>query len=355
MHHSLIFRLHRTGSFFKRILPRILLFLPLAWLTLACARHEGAGARSPAAFRESDSSGLPFKTGINAHREKEWKRWAEWAGRPVDVVTVFTSRNGGWPGITEATWEFDNLASFTGKMDFAIPLFPDGSGNLADCAAGRYDAYWKQFAQLLVDHRRGDAYIRPAWEFNGNWFEGNKATDSALWIQAFRRVVSAIRSVAPAVKIEWVMNAHGSSPGCPPGGNAWSVYPGDDYVDIIGIDSYDMYPPSHNDAEWNAQCNGIHGICHVIEEARAHHKKFCVPEWGVSNKLPNGGGDNPYFISKMFDLFSANADVLEYEAYFNDSAPDNVRSELYDVQDDRPTQINPLSAARYLTLFGGKH
>jgi hypothetical protein len=133
------------------------------------------------------------------------------------------------------------------------------------------------------------------------------------------------------------------------------VYPGDDYVDIIGIDSYDMYPPSHNDAEWDVQCNGIHGICHVIEEARAHHKKFCVPEWGVSNKLPNGGGDNPYFISKMFDLFSANADVLEYEAYFNDSAPDNVRSELYDVQDDKPTQINPLSAARYLALFGGRH
>jgi hypothetical protein len=80
-----------------------------------------------------------------------------------------------------------------------------------------------------------------------------------------------------------------------------------------------------------------------------------VPEWGVSNRTPHGGGDNPYFISKMFDLFKANADILEYEAYFNDAAPDNVRSELYNIPQDKPTTINPNAASRYLSLFGRNH
>lgn len=342
----------------KKVLSRPYVYIFMAMLLLglpvmiSCKKGDTWDVSPPPP--PPDTSSLPFKNGINAHQEYEWQRWQSWTGRPVDVVTVFPTRSDGWAGFTQYTWEFDNLASFGGKMDFAIPLFPDGQSNLTDCAAGAYDDYWKQFGSLLAAHGRGSSYVRPAWEFNGDYFEGSRAGDSALWIASFRRVVNAIRSTAPGVKIEWVMNAHGSPPGYPPGGNAWSVYPGDEYVDIIGIDNYDMYPPSHNDQEWDAQCNDIHGLCYVIEQARAHHKQFCVPEWGVSNKSPNGGGDNAYFITKMFNLFKDNADIMAYEAYFNDGHPDNVMSELFNIEDNKPTTINPAAAAKFLELFGRK-
>ncbi len=43
---------------------------------------------------------------------------------------------------------------------------------------------------------------------------------------------------APEMKFDWTVN-RGVSAGL---ADATQAYPGDDYVDIVGIDSYDSYP-----------------------------------------------------------------------------------------------------------------
>ena len=56
------------------------------------------------------------------------------------------------------------------------------------------------------------------------------------------------------------------------------------------------------------------------------------------------GGDNPFFIEKVFETFAANAETLAYEAYFEDGGGETCSN----IED------HPLSAERYIELFGGR-
>ncbi|WP_462202736.1 glycoside hydrolase family 26 protein [Frankia sp. CcWB3] len=293
-----------------------------------------------------------FPTGVAAHTLAQANRWAEFRGRPNDVVVMYTERSS-WRAIVEP-WigrDASPFAGFSGIWVISQPLFPDQGpekGNLADCAAGRYDAEWRQFGRWLVSMGRGDSFVRLGWEFNGLWFAW-AATDPQQWVQCFRNASSAIKATSPRVRIDWNLNAHGSTTSV----GAFDLYPGDQYVDVIGVDTYDQYPPSPTYADFDNQCNGDGGLCQVILFARTHHKLFSVPEWGVvsqqgtkAGRVGAAGGDNPVYIEKMHEAFVRNADILAYEAYFPDALPNNVRSSLVD-----PT-INPMAAAMYQRLWG---
>ena len=75
---------------------------------------------------------------------------------------------------------------------------------------------------------------------------------------------------------------------------------------------------------------------------------LCTPtDLGRSDGAGEGGaGDNPFFIERMYAIFRANADIVAYEAYYNNSEEGNVRSSLVN------PVLNPKSATRYQQLFG---
>nr|MDT0665881.1 glycosyl hydrolase [Micromonospora sp. DSM 115978] len=193
------------------------------------------------------------------------------------------------------------------------------------CARGDYDEHWANFGSTLTKFGRGDAYVRLGWEFNGDWFYWY-VRDAEAWKQCFRNAVTAMRSTAPDVKIDWNMTHHRDRI---PNGTAgvWETYPGDEFVDVVSIDAYDSYPASLTPEIWDRQCHADSGLCTVIEFAREHGKPFAVPEWGLV-RSEGGGGDNPFYIQKMYETFVKNADILAYEAYYNNAEPDNVRSSL---------------------------
>ncbi|CAO5181205.1 hypothetical protein FAIPA1_40065 [Frankia sp. AiPs1] len=294
----------------------------------------------------------PFPTGVAAHSLAQANAWADFRGRPNDVVVMYTDRSS-WSAIT-SPWigrGTSTFAGFAGTWVITQPLFPDSGpqrGNLTDCAAGSYDSYWRQFGRWLVAQGRGDSFVRLGWEFNGLWFAW-AATDPQAWVQCFQHASVAVRSTSPSVRIDWNLNAHGSTTSV----EAFDLYPGDRYVDVIGVDSYDQYPSSPTAAAFDDQCNGDAGLCQVITFARTHNKLFSVPEWGVvsrqgtkAGRVGAAGGDNPVYMQKMYETFVQNADILAYEAYFSDSAMDNVRSSLVN------PDLNPASAAVYQRLWG---
>ena len=86
---------------------------------------------------------------------------------------------------------------------------------------------------------------------------------------------------APEARFVWSFNWYVSD--IPEGGNPYDAYPGDDYVDFVGMDIYDLDPPSLDEASWEARCNGVAGICKLMEFARAHGKRVAVGEWGVAS------------------------------------------------------------------------
>jgi Beta-mannanase len=145
---------------------------------------------------------------------------------------------------------------------------------------------------------------------NGTWFEWSVAGNPAGYVACWQRVVNAIRATAPQARFAWTINAHSPDP--------MPAYPGDSYVDVIGIDAYDHYPKSTTDAEFTTQAAAVSGIGWTLDRAVAHGKKLAVPEWGVEQPADaNHGGDNPFFITKMQNFFRANAANIYIETYFD--------------------------------------
>ena len=105
--------------------------------------------------------------------------------------------------------------------------------------------------------------------------------------------------------------------------DARKAYPGDAYVDIVGIDSYDMWPGVTSEADWAAQYSGPYGLKFWADFAAAHGKQLSIGEWGnYPGPATSGqsGGDNPFYIAKMMGFFRSQGSNLAYEAYFNESA-----------------------------------
>lgn len=296
---------------------------------------EDSGPRMPA---------ITWATGVHTGNDlQEYLDFGTWRARPLDLLHVFTDRTTGWPGIVEPSWPLDMLASFAGRLVISQPLYPETGGyDSAACAAGAYDAEWAKLGTFLVERGRGNAILRLGWGFNDGSHVWAASADLEEWLACFRRVVDAVRSTAPDVEIDWSFNAHGAPDVSPV--DPYDGYPGDAYVDYVGLEAFDDYPPSRDDAAWQAKCASESGLCRVIEFARAHGKQVGIAEWGVVGCGGDPGGDNPLFVQKMVETFADNANVLAYEAYFEDGGLEVCS----DLQDER---THPESAARYRALY----
>lgn len=285
-------------------------------------------------------------SGVSAGSMTQVRAWESFRGSPVNAVLTFSDRSS-WQTMT-SPWVGsgpEKFSTFNGTWIISQPFFPTGGGDMNSCASGAYSSHWADFGRWLVNKGRPTSIIRLAWEFNGNWFPWSVSKTSATtWVSCFRQVVGAIRSADPQARIDWALNAHS--------GGAWSVYPGDQYLDIIGVDSYDQWPASTTDAAFATQRAEATGLCSVIAFARQHGKQFSVPEWGLVGKSDTGagragqaGGDNPVYVRNMYRTLAANRDVLAYEAYFNNSEANNVHSSLLNPNE------NPNGAAAYASLW----
>ena len=113
-----------------------------------------------------------------------------------------------------------------------------------DIIAGKHDDVfvglvnsWKKVGYAAIDIRIGP-------EMNGTfepWYMGNDPATVADWKEAFRHIATLVRSV-PGIAVRTVWNpANLNWTGQPTS----SSYPGDKYVDVIGVDTYStVYPPT---------------------------------------------------------------------------------------------------------------
>lgn len=246
----------------------------------------------------------------------------------------------------ENPWQLSNWKGNPYTMVWGIPMLPCGSSstqcqtNVSDydlVANGGANSYYKTLAKNLVASGFGTSYIRLGWEFNGSemgWAVCN-ADGSALaswagdFVPAFRNIVTSMRSVSGA-NFKFVWNPLVSSNvGCP-GNNFEKFYPGDSYVDAVGLDVYDGLGQSTSDsARWNDLLNGVnggqwtpakptpingqkfagYGLDWIAAFAKEHGKPISIPEWGLDSASQNsGGGDDAFFVSHMATWIKANAD-----------------------------------------------
>lgn len=323
----------------------------------ALQEASAEGSVRDAASSGGTLSGLAWKSGAAS---TDTAAFAAWRGRALDVGVSWDNRSS-WAEIEnpDIYGAITGFKGFAGPLELGTAMVPGSGASLAsgvtfaDCAAGEYDTHFVTLGTNLVAEGRGNSFIRLGWEANGNWYAWNagNAASAAEWVQCFQHEVTALRSSAPDVRIDWNMNADTKTPAS---GDAADIYPGDSYVDVVGVDFYDNWPALDTDALWashymdQASGGGPHGIGAWLAFAMGHGKPLSVPEWGIVNATGSCGcgGDDPIYVTHMHDFFSANAANVAYESYFNlgNSAGDTTF--LVD-----PATTSPNASAAHKSLF----
>ena len=323
------------------------------WLLLYCA---GAGAAGSGVYRGEAPLGPAKVDGFEL-----------WLGKPVELAVAFEARDI-WDNIDGADWQLGPWSQWVRakagrNLVLSVPMLPASGGvSLASCAAGQYDVYWRNLANNLAVYGLHWAYLRLGWEMDGNWYAWGAPQGSgreASFAGCFRRIVTTMRATQPASQWKFIWNptATWTDP-------AWltATWPGDAYVDIVGIDMYDQswvantYPyPSTCDSAcrlarqqtaWNTHAWYLQTI---RDFALARGKPLGIPEWGlVLRSDGHGGGDNPYFIQKMHEFISNPANYVQFQALFDVRAPE---ADYHITGLDQPT-LFPQGAAKFRELFG---
>jgi hypothetical protein len=270
------------------------------------------------------SGDLPYAIGLLSgelsHVESE-------LGRPTDIIQTYNWR-GSWDSWTSVSGPItdDSGSVIAHPMALSVGLITDTGSDLATAAAGGYDAYYQQFARNLgaAGNIPGTsipavAAVRIGWEMNGNWFawsieDASSQIDPTLaknYVAAFRRLAGFIHKYAPNVLIDWCPNNGGADP--------TSSYPGDDVVDIVGMDLYEQNWGSFSRAlgnpgefllDWlDTFASGTWGV-NAPAGKTGGKKLISLPEWQAS---ANDGA----FITQMAAWMNARGNQMSYMAYWD--------------------------------------
>jgi hypothetical protein len=160
---------------------------------------------------------------------------------------------------------------------------------LREGAEGHFDAHFRTLAKRLVRLRVPDTVLVLGWEMNGSTYTHRCGPDPKTFKRYWRRVVGVMRSV-PGQRFTFdFAPARGAD------NIGWtSCYPGDDVVDIIGMDAYDQ-PAGLSFTE---QVREPFGLQAQVDFAAKHKKPISYPEWGLFRN-----GDDPEYVRRMLEWF----------------------------------------------------
>ncbi|WP_320773641.1 glycoside hydrolase family 26 protein [Streptomyces sp. CRN 30] len=194
-------------------------------------------------------------------------------------------------------------------------------------AAGDFDHHFRALAERLVALKVPDTVLVLGWEMNGITYTHRCGPDPEAWKAYWNRIVTAMRSV-PGQEFRFDFTPSRGRDAVP-----WTAcYPGDDTVDIIGMDAYDQ----PRGMPFEEQVAEPYGLRAHVEFAQAHGKPVSYPEWGLFRN-----GDNAVYMRRML------AWMEEHGALYNtltDYCPHGVWS-----CDD-----NPRAAEVYRSVLSGR-
>jgi hypothetical protein len=276
-------------------------------------------------------------------------------GAPIDiVVTMADSRspgdmNGSVFGQFVAADAY--LPDISERVDVvvSVPLAfgPGGMARTADgreeigrnldaTAAGLHDDDFRLVAEYLIDAGYDDAIIRLGHEFDGDWAPYSSRDNVDAYIDAFRHVHDVMTAESAAFRFDWTsMVPYFLEYGL-------VAYPGDDVVDLIGLDVYWRQPDPITDEAWSVIYEPV--LQAHADFATERGKQVSYPEWG------RAFADHPRFIDFMHRWFtglaSSGPGSLAYQAYFNEAGLVDDEFYPYDLE------LLPNVKQRYIELFG---
>jgi hypothetical protein len=263
------------------------------------------------------------------------KSFASQTGTSPTIASDYLPGNGGWTAMDGSGGSLNWLVGpwkGTGyTLSLGVPMIPVNSsgtavGTLAQGATGAYNSYFVSLAQTLVAGGAANAYLRLGWEFDGSWMPWYAATASAEanYAAYFQQIVTAMRSVSGEhFRFMWNPDAGAFTAS---GYSVQAAYPGNAYVDVIGLDLYDQTwaTPQTPANAWSSTVSPA--LTAAQKFAASEGKPLALPEWGVVIRSDGHGlGDDPYYINHMIAWMKTASNNVVYESYFDydDGGGDN--------------------------------
>lgn len=233
-------------------------------------------------------------SGIDAAAVDQARATAAMVGKGLNVLTVYDAFAWGQP-LPTAVLDLITAAGSVPQITWE-PWNPDDGKNqplfaLDQIAGGRHDAYVASWAKQAATYNRR-LLLRFAHEMNGDWYpwavgaQGGSADD---YVAAYRRV-HRIFEDAGATQVEWVW--------CPNviiNGERDKIaqcYPGDDFVDIVGVDGYNF---GNEDQHRWIKPSELFGPTLELFTSIAGDKPVWINEVGCSSS----GGDKALWITDL--------------------------------------------------------
>jgi len=171
---------------------------------------------------------------------------------------------------------------------------PDPVYSLQNIANGQFDAALAQWARDARDSRQ-PLMVEFGTEVNGDWFPWNGrwnggAAGPALFQASYRHIVDIFRAQG-ANNITWVFHVDAQ----PSPATRWNTmaayYPGDDYIDWIGVSVYGPQEPGEDWQTFTEVLDSAYAELAAISPA----KPLALLEFGVTEGIP--GHDKAAWIS----------------------------------------------------------
>lgn len=266
----------------------------------------------------------------------------------------------GWPDSFRQwqEWKAENAGR---RVVLGVPFYVDAEPGtdherIAACARGAYDAHYVALGTNLVSAGLGDSILRIAWEAHGTWAPWSYRNNIDDWRACWRRVATTLTGVAPDLRMNWNV-------GDDNGGNRSDMidsinergfdnfYPGDDVVDEIGIDSYDIPKIVDYDAHFGDHVGSLGWFART---AREHAKPLSFPEWGLWDSTTldtvDGSRDDVVYIERMFAWMDDPANGVVWAAYFDVNVDASTAHQLQ--PNWAEGTVFPRASERFRQLFG---
>ncbi|MFF9982060.1 glycoside hydrolase family 26 protein [Streptomyces erythrochromogenes] len=221
------------------------------------------------------------RAGVRPNLLEYFAKWNE--GYRRDAVDA-AYQQGAVPLLTWEPW--GSVAAGTEQPQYA----------LAEISNGRHDAYIRRFAQDVKAHGR-PVIVRFAHEMNGTWFpwaERRNGNSAGEYVEAWRHVHDIFTEVGVRnVAWQWSPNILRTVEKV----RLQPLYPGDEYVDIIGLSGYSKHEMRAAD---------------VFEPALKEMQAFTRRPVLIAETGARPGDDKALWIADFFTWLRGRPDVIGF-------------------------------------------
>jgi hypothetical protein len=277
-----------------------------------------------------NKSGLGFNSLVFRQTREEMLEFGRRRGVPMDGLLYFTPRQN-WQDLRYHPNGQRQMLEEGLIVVTSYPHAPESEGDAMN-QRGANDGYKTQQRELgkwLADngYNRPNHVQRIDWEANGNWYKwsANRPGGPAALREAIKNCVNNLRA-GGLTKTPFDL-CYNKGPN--QSGAAFEFFPGPEWIDIIGIDQYDMWSPSFNQSDWEREMAKGPSARICAELAKKHGIMWSWDEGGNTHGDRNQGGDNPFYWEMRRKEIARNIANLAYDVtYDHPGAPATLRHDF---------------------------